>query len=84
MPIKNINALIKIIGSIEDVRIIHAAIDPDNLSEPPMTFNSVCVAESIIYTIKNVKSIETMLATLIDLLSAFQMTENVIKLRTSL
>ncbi|UCG89783.1 MAG: hypothetical protein JSU57_04795 [Candidatus Heimdallarchaeota archaeon] len=84
MPITKINALIKMIGSIEDVEIIHAAIDPDNLSAPPMTFNSVCVGQSLIITIKNVKNTETMLATVIDLLSAFQLTDNILKLRSSL
>ena len=81
MPVGNINVLIKIkTGSNEKAEVIHAATDPDNLTEPPMTFHSVCVCDNLIYTIKNVKTVETMLATLIDLLSAFQATENIIKL----
>jgi hypothetical protein len=81
MPVGNINILIKIkTGSNKETQIIHAAIDPDNLTEPPMTFHSVCVCDNLIYTIKNVKTVETVLATLIDLLSTFQVTENIIEL----
>ncbi|MFX1285460.1 MAG: hypothetical protein ACFFB5_17595 [Promethearchaeota archaeon] len=84
MSIININVIIKISGSKERVEIIQAALDPDNLTAPPMVFHSVCVAESLIYTIKNVKNIETMLATLMDLLSALQATEGVLRLQSNL
>ncbi|MHA2245242.1 MAG: hypothetical protein ACXADY_09775 [Candidatus Hodarchaeales archaeon] len=81
MPVENINVLIKIkTGSNSTTEIIHAATDPDNLTKPPMTFHSVCVCDNLIYTIKNVKTVETMLATLLDLFSAFQATENSLKL----
>lgn len=57
-------------------KIIHTAIDPDNLTEPPMTFHSVYTSNSLTYRINNVISVETMLATLMDLLSVYQATEN--------
>ncbi|MFX0013652.1 MAG: hypothetical protein ACFFB2_10940 [Promethearchaeota archaeon] len=80
MPITNIDALIEIKTRSNTIaKIIHAAIDPDNLTEPPMTFHSTCESNIIIYYLKNVKRIETMLATLIDLLDVYQATESVLK-----
>ncbi len=70
-------------GSNEIAEIIHAAIDPDNLTEPPMVYDSVCAASTLIFNLRNVKSVETTLATLIDLLSAVQVTENILKLHNS-
>lgn len=67
-------------GSDEIAKIIHAAINPDNLTEPPMSIHSVYVDNTLIITIKEVKSIVTMTATLTDLLITFQATENVLEL----
>lgn len=76
MPIKNIKAILKIeTDSNELAEIIHAAIDPDNLTEPPMTFYSVFVSKNIEYRMDNIRSIETLFATLMDLLAVFQVTE---------
>ena len=76
MPIKNIKTVIKIeTKSNEVAKIIHTAIDPDNLTAPPMTFHSVYTSNKIEYIINNVVSIETLLATLMDLLNAFQVTK---------
>ena len=76
MPINDIKVVLEIkTKSNEIAKIIHAAIDPDNLTEPPMTFHSVHASNSLIYRINNVITVETMLATLIDLLSVFQATE---------
>ena len=60
--------------------IFRTVMDPDNLARPPMEFSSQCMSNNLIYTIKNVERVETMLATLLDLLSAFQATENIIGL----
>ncbi|MFW9906414.1 MAG: hypothetical protein ACFFFH_19015 [Candidatus Thorarchaeota archaeon] len=77
MPIENIKALIKIeTESNELAKIIHTAIDPDNLTVPPMTFNSVYTSNKLEYVINNLVSTETLLATLLDLLTVFQVTEN--------
>ena len=79
MIIKDIKAIIKIeTESNELAKIIHTAIDPDNLTEPPMTFHSMYASDCLEYTINNVISFETMLATLMDLLSVFQATENAV------
>ncbi|MHA2202384.1 MAG: hypothetical protein ACW991_01725 [Candidatus Hodarchaeales archaeon] len=77
MPISDIKVVLEIeTESNEIAKIIHAAIDPDNLTEPPMTFHSVHASNSLTYKINNVITVETMLATLMDLLSVFQATEN--------
>ena len=79
MPIKNIKAVIKIeTESNELAEIIHTAIDPDNLTAPPMTFHSKYTTNKLEYVINNIVSIETLLATLIDLLIVFQVTENIL------
>ncbi|MFX0124042.1 MAG: hypothetical protein ACFFAE_10420 [Candidatus Hodarchaeota archaeon] len=79
MTIKAIKAVIKIETESKDLaKIIHTAIDPDNLTKPPMTFHSSHFSNSLEYTINNVISFETLLATLIDLLSVFQATENAV------
>ncbi|MFX1506291.1 MAG: KEOPS complex subunit Pcc1 [Promethearchaeota archaeon] len=79
MPIENIKALIKIeTESNELAEIIHTAINPDNVTAPPMTFHSVYTSNKLEYVINNLVSIETLLATLMDLLTVFQVTENVL------
>jgi hypothetical protein len=76
LPIKNIKAVINIeTESNELAEIIQTAIDPDNLTAPPMTFHSVYTSNKLEYVINNLVSIETLLATLMDLLSVFQVTE---------
>ena len=76
MPIKNIKAIIKIeTESNEFAKIIHTAINPDNLTAPPMTLHSVYTSHKLEYVINNLVSIETLLATLMDLLNVFQVTE---------
>lgn len=77
MPIENIKTFIKIeTESNELADIIHTAIDPDNLTAPPMTFHSMYTSNKLEYVINNIVSIETLLATLMDLLTVFQVTEN--------
>jgi hypothetical protein len=76
LPIKNIKAIIKIETESNDLaEIIHTAIEPDNLTAPPMTFHSVYTSNKLEYVINHLISIETLLATLMDLLSVFQVTE---------
>ncbi|UCG00591.1 MAG: hypothetical protein JSW11_13320 [Candidatus Heimdallarchaeota archaeon] len=69
--------------SNERAELIHKSIDPDNLTEPPMTFYSIYTSNSLEYRINNVLRVETVLATLIDLLSAFQTIENALNAFTS-
>lgn len=81
MPIKNIKAVLKIEAiSKELAEIIHTAIDPDNLTAPPMTIDSVYASNKLEYKISNTTSVETLLATLIDLLTAFQVTEKALSI----
>jgi hypothetical protein len=61
--------------SKESAEIIRAAIDPDNLTAPPMTIDSVYASKKLEYTINNITSIDSLLATLMDLLTTFQVTE---------
>jgi hypothetical protein len=76
LSIENIKAILKIeTESNEFIKIIHNAIDPDNLMAPPMTIDSVYTSNKLEYMINNVVSVETLLATLMDLLTVFQMTE---------
>ena len=76
MPIKNIKAVLKIeTMSKESAEIIRTAIDPDNLTAPPMTIDSVYASNKLEYTINNTTSVDTLLATLMDLLTTFQVTE---------
>ncbi|UCE12888.1 MAG: hypothetical protein JSV04_11935 [Candidatus Heimdallarchaeota archaeon] len=77
MTIKKINVILKIkMESNEIAEMFRKVMDPDNLARPPMKFFSHCISSNLIYTIKNVERVETMLATLLDLLSVLQATEN--------
>ena len=69
--------------SDEIAKIICAAIKPDNLAKPPIVFNSISKADTIQISIKNVKRVETMLVTLLDLFSTFQAAEDVLDLDKS-
>lgn len=81
MPINNISILIKIKPKIsKSAKIIQTAIDPDNQADPPMTFHSKSLDKSLLITIKNVRKVETALATLMDMLSAIQAVLRVIEL----
>ncbi len=84
MPIETINCqLIIKTRSNEIAKIICAAIKPDNLAKPPMVLESLSTANTLQITIKNVERIETMLVTLLDLFSTFQVAENVLNLDKS-
>ena len=77
MPIKDIKVILKIkTESSKLAEIIHTAINPDNLTEPPMTFHFKNVSSSLEFRINNVISVETILATLMDLLTVFQTAES--------
>ena len=76
MSIKNIKAILKLeTESNEFAEIIHTAIDPDNLMAPPMIFHSSYHSNKLEFEIDKMISVETLLATLMDLLTAFQVTE---------
>ena len=84
MTIKKIDVILKIkTKSNEIAEIFRTAMDPDNLARPPMKFSSQCKSNNLIYTIKNVERVETMLVTLLDLLSVFQAAENVLEMDKS-
>ncbi len=73
--------MIKIEPKISNsAKIIQTAIDPDNQADPPMTFHSISLDKSLLITIKNVRKVETALATLMDMLSAIQAVLRVIEL----
>jgi tRNA threonylcarbamoyladenosine modification (KEOPS) complex Pcc1 subunit len=81
MSVERINVLVKIkFEDNEEAKIIHASIEPDNLSSPPMTIHSIYKTNKIIITIKNIEKIQTASATLHDLLSAGQVAENMIRM----
>ena len=79
MTIKNINVLIKIRtfdGKIAE--IMRMSVDPDNITKTNslMTIHSLSHENTVIFTIKNIKKVKTASATILDLLSAFQVAEN--------
>ena len=79
MPIKNIKAVLTIeTESNKLAEIIHTAMDPDNLTVPPMTIHSVYASNKVEYKFNNMVSVDTLLATLMDLLTTFQVTEKAI------
>ncbi len=84
MPIKTINCQLRIkTRSNEIAKIICTAIKPDNRAKPPMVLEALSTANTLHITIKNVKRVETMLVTLLDLFSTFQAAENVLNLDKS-
>ncbi len=83
MPIESINILIKLkCQNNEIAQIICSSIEPDNLTTSPMEINSVCKNEIILFSIKNIRGVSppaTALATVKDLLTAYQLADNIIR-----
>ncbi|MHA1974970.1 MAG: KEOPS complex subunit Pcc1 [Candidatus Hodarchaeales archaeon] len=59
---------------------IHRALRPDNLTSDPVTINSIINNTNLLYTIKNNKRIESVLATVTDIITAAELSETIIKI----
>jgi hypothetical protein len=69
---------IRILTKVENQEIgksICAALDPDNFVGPPMTLSMKCTGETVKIKLNNILKIETALATINDLLSAWIVSE---------
>ncbi|MHA2223958.1 MAG: hypothetical protein ACXAC8_02045 [Candidatus Hodarchaeales archaeon] len=81
MSIKSINVIVKIkTESNKTARIIHTAINPDNVATPPMSLNSLYIDNNLIIKLKNIIRISTMQYTLLDLISSVQTAEKILEM----
>jgi len=63
----------------EEAKIIHEALNPDNLSTPPMKISSKWVNSSVEIRIKNVHNMDTAIATVNDLLDAYGLSKDILE-----
>ncbi len=63
----------------EDAKIIHEALNPDNLTTPPMSISSKWVDSRVEIRIKGVQNIDTAIATVNDLLEAYGLSQDILE-----
>ena len=66
----------------EEARIIHETLNPDNLATPPMSISSKWEGSRLEIRIKDVKNIDTAIATVNDLLEAYRLSKDVLGILT--
>lgn len=76
-PIKEIQINIQVDSPFAN--FISVALNPDNLVDPPMTFSMECTEETVRIKLNHIDNIETALATINDLFSAWLVSEEAIK-----
>ena len=78
--IKHISIKLRISNSsIEEARIIHDSLKPDNLSTPPMEISSRVYNNILEVVIDNIQGSETAIATILDLLNSYELSKQVLE-----
>jgi len=80
MGVKNIKIHLFIKSKTsEAARIIFYSLNPDNLANPPMTIESKVKDNVFEVTISNLSNIETAIATSLDILNSYELSEKIIQ-----
>ena len=80
MGVENIKIHILIKSKTPEIaRIIYSSLNPDNLANPPMTIETKVKDNVFEVTINNLSNIETAVSTSLDLLSSYELSENIIE-----
>ena len=78
--IKHISIKLRISNnSMEEARIIHDSLKPDNLSTPPMEISSRVYNNILEVIINNIQGSETAIATILDLLNSYELSKHVLE-----
>ncbi len=64
---------------MEEARIIHDSLKPDNLSTPPMEISSRVYNNILEVIINNIQGSETAIATILDLLNSYELSKHVLE-----
>ncbi len=64
---------------MEEARIIHDSLKPDNLSAPPMEISSRVYNNILEVIINNIQGSETAIATILDLLNSYELSKHVLE-----
>ncbi|MHA2174953.1 MAG: KEOPS complex subunit Pcc1 [Candidatus Hodarchaeales archaeon] len=79
MEIENIEIILTFqCENSEAARIIYSSLNPDNLANPPMTIEAKVKKNLFKVTISNMNNIETAIATSLDLLNSYELSEKII------
>ncbi|MHA2358411.1 MAG: KEOPS complex subunit Pcc1 [Candidatus Heimdallarchaeaceae archaeon] len=80
MGVKNIKIHLSVKSKTsEAARIIFSSLNPDNLTNPPMTIESKVKDNVFEVTISNLSNIETAIATSLDILNSYELSEKIIQ-----
>ena len=64
---------------MEEARIIHDSLKPDNLSTPPMEISSRVYNNILEVIINNIQGSETAIPTILDLLNSYELSKQVLE-----